>query len=91
MARMGRDCNFKKKKNWASSFKFTALCLGKLTKIQIMVDSLFENSLAIFLLVFYVHFVDSKGTRTFLIWSCFDPKNIKISITKLFDNLHGLW
>ena len=54
MARMEMHCNLK---NWAEHFKFTVLFLGKLTKILIMTYSLFANSLDIFLLVFYKHFV----------------------------------
>ena len=34
-----------------NNLKFIPLCLGKLAITQIMVDSLFENSLYIFLLV----------------------------------------
>ena len=34
-----------------------ALCLGKFAYTRIIVYSLFENSLDIFLLVFYKHFV----------------------------------
>ena len=47
MARMEIDCNF---------------CLGKLAKTLIIVYSVFENLLDIFLLVFYKHFVYEKGT-----------------------------
>ena len=38
------------------------LCLGKLTETLIMVYFLFENSLDIFLLVFYKHSMYGKGT-----------------------------
>ena len=48
------DCNLKKVIG-------IALCLGKLAKNQIMIVSLFENSLDIFLL-FYKHFVYDKST-----------------------------
>ena len=43
-------------------FSSLLFCLGKLVKPLIMVYSLFENSLDIFLLVFYKYFVNNKGT-----------------------------
>ena len=59
MARMEMDCHLKK---WANFFKFIMLCLGKLAKTKIMVDSLFENLPDIFLLVYYKYFVYDKCT-----------------------------
>ena len=54
MAWMDMDCNLKE--------LFNALSLKKLATIQIMVYSLFTNSLDVFLLVFWKHFVSDKGT-----------------------------
>ena len=50
MARMKMDCN-------PYFSKFIALLLGKPIKTQIIVVSLFENSLDIVLLVFHKHFM----------------------------------
>ena len=48
--------------NWANLLKFIALYFRKLSKTQVMVDSLFKNSLDIILLMFYEHFGYEKGT-----------------------------
>ena len=42
--------------------KFIAFCPGKLAKTEIMVQSIFENSLHIFLLVYFKHILYDKGT-----------------------------
>ena len=57
MARVEMDCNLKK-----LSQLFHAYRHAKIAKTQIMVDSLFENSLDIFFLLFCKHFVYDKGT-----------------------------
>ena len=54
-ARIEMDCSLK---NFPDFFKFIGLCLGKLVKTQIMIDSLLENSLDIFL---YKYFVYDRG------------------------------
>ena len=60
MAMMEIDSNLKK--NWVNFFKFIALRLLKFAKTLILIYSLFENSLDIFLLKFYKHFVSDKGS-----------------------------
>ena len=59
MARMEVDS--KLKTFGQATFKFIALCFGKLAKTLIMVYSLFANPRDIFLLVLYKHFVSDKG------------------------------
>ena len=48
-------------KNWAKCFQVYLFCLGKLAKVLIIVYFCFENSLHIFLLVFYRYFGYDKG------------------------------
>ena len=67
-------------KKMGSVFNFIALCLGRLAKTQIMVYSMFENALDIFLLVFYEHFMSKKKVLIFNLGQ-FCPKNNKIPMT----------
>ena len=73
MARMEMDCTV--------FFKFITFCNGKLATTQIMVTSFFNNSLDIFLLVFYTHSMYDKGT--YFLFSVAVTSTVKIFIACL--------